>query len=890
MLIAILLVVPIAYISIPLMPVPLPDTSYETAFFDFENVRDEYNDHIPVVVKFESSINPDRISEVTQLGLSFFLGNPTYSRVGDYYLLEGSAASLNALQERYNLEFIELQTNADYLQSTRDVSIPEINASLVWDTLDELGRAVTGTGILIADLDSGVDWTHPDFWFANGSEYSWIDQVSDSVPTNGSDYIDLDGSMTGAADEVLYFLDLGHDASFNATIDWLWVDNTTQDGIPNIGEPFFVVNDTNGDDVLNPGEKLVMLNIPKTKYIVEKNGVGMGQLQTWERNVNLTSSTHEDDDGHGTSVAGILLGGQIGYRRYVGVAPDAELMMIKVLGPSNERLTIEQGLSYAYSHGADVILIEIGSWTYEHLDGSSAAEALIDTIVADGIPVIAPSGNLGGKEKHALLTASADTPTYVNFSIPQVSGPPPEGEYISYDIEEVYITVLSVNTTDFSVCNFEMVMNMGGTLVSVPMNPGMDRWNWVMEPIIFGGGFSVGVESLIETSSRGTKMLAIRLTGTLPTTIGPSWHALNITTPQETVFHCYISDDQSSWTGGCIWKTHVSDDYEITWPSTSDSAISVASYRTRTLLYDPWNGPDTLHDISGFSSRGPRIDEVQKQGVAAPGGFDIVSAYSNASQWYSTYNAGGIMPYNEGFGSYSLFSGTSAAGPHVAGCAALMVQVNSTCGVNVKDIIQNTALSDSFTSATPNSIWGFGKLDVYGAVEQVNPVQETNGPTIGIPVTTPSIPHNESDVVVDVTITDPSGVDTVILEYFNGTQWNNITMVGSGSSYSATIPLLPNGTVVTYRIYANDSLGNMSVSPDYHYTVQEATASTTTSTSTTTETTGTTGTSSTTPTSSISPTSPTNVGEPDYVVLAILLGSVVAFTVIGCIISRRREQ
>ncbi|MDF1538490.1 MAG: S8 family serine peptidase [Candidatus Thorarchaeota archaeon] len=884
MLFAILLVSPILFVSFPSVTTSGSIPIVERDSIDFSSLKNEFKDDIPLVVRFDTQPSPSVLQDIRDLDIRFSLGSPDISKVGSYYLLRGSSNAFMELQERVLLEFIGVQTDAEYAQSTRDVSIPEINASKVWDTLDDLGRSVTGNGVLIADLDSGVDWTHPDLWYANGSEYDWIDFIVDSAPTNGSDYIDLDGSTTGTADETLYYLDLGGDSSFNTTIDWIWVDNVTQDGVPNIGEPFFVVNDTNVDDSLNPGEKLLMLNMPKTRYIVERDGVGVGQIQAWERNVNLTSSTHEDDDGHGSSVSGILVGGQIGYRRYVGVAPDAELMMIKVLGPSNERLTIEEGLAWAYNHGADVILIEIGSWTYEYLDGSSTAELLIETIVADGIPVIAPSGNLGGKDKHALFTAPVDTPSYVNFSIPQVGGPPTEGEYIDYDIEEVYITVLSINTTDFSTCEFSLVMNMAGTLVYIPLHPAVGMWTWFIEPIINVGGFTVRAESFIDTSSRGTSMLAIRLTGTLPTTIGPSWHALNISAPQETVFHSYISDDQSSWTGGCIWKTDVSDNYEITWPSTADSAISVASYRTRQLLYDPWNGVDTLDDIAGFSSRGPRIDEVAKQGVAAPGGFDIISTYSNASTWYSTYNAGGLLPFGKGFGSYSLFSGTSASGPHVAGCAALMIQVNASCGSDAGNVIMSTALSDSFTSITPNNEWGHGKLDVYGAVQQVNPIQELNGPNIGTPVTTPSIPDNSSDVIVTVTVDDPSGVDTVILKYYNGTHWNNLTMLGTGPSYSATIPMLPNGTIVTYRIYANDTLGNSSVSPDYQYTVQESGTSTT-STSTTT-----TNTSTTNTTSSTTPTSTTDVLEPDYLVLSLLLGSIAAFTIVGCIVSRRREQ
>ncbi len=850
---------------------------------DFDVLANTFGDTIPIVASFDNMQESTIEFLISKFGLEFSLGSAQSSRVGSFYLIQGSAAALDDLAQFSDVDIIGPQTLASHTYAARDVSMPEINATLVWQTLDDLGRNVTGEGILIADLDSGVDWTHPDLWYANGSSYNWIDQNTDTFVTNGTDYIDLDDSGTGVPSEALYYIDLDGSGTFNSTTEWIWVDNGTQNGVPNIGEPFFVVNDTNNDDALNVGESLIMLNKPKTRYIVEKIA---SNLQVWDRNTNLTSSTHEDTDGHGTAVSGILLGGQVGYRKYVGAAPNAELMMIKVLGPSASTLTIEEGLTYAYNQGAEVILIEIGSWTYEFLDGSSAAEVLIDSIVASGIPVIAPSGNLGGKDKHALFTAAIDTPYTVDFSIPPVGGPPTEGEYIDFDIEEVYITVLSVNTTDFAACNFSVIMNMGGPLVTIYLHPGTGMWNWVFEPIVFGGGFSVRADSFIESSSRSTSMLAIRLTGTLPITTTPPWHSINVTAPQETVFHAYISDDQSSWTGGCIWKTDVSDDYEITWPSTSDSALSVASYRTRDILQSSWGPSDTLHDLAGFSSRGPRIDGTLKQGVAAPGGYDVISIYSNASLWADWYNAFGAYPFNESFGSYQFFSGTSASGPHVAGTAALMLQTNSSCGSEVANIIKLSAVSDSFTGNVPNPNWGWGKLDAYAAVQQVTPVPDTSPPTIGIPFTTPATPVNSTPTTIEVSVSDFSGVDTVILGYFNGSTWVNISMSLVGSYYSAEIPLLPTGTNVIYRIYANDSLGNNATSPDYSFTIQSSTATTTTSTTATTTTTTTTNT-----TGSSTDSTPTGgEGEPDYLTLALMLGIVLAVLILGCIASRRRER
>jgi subtilisin family serine protease len=74
------------------------------------------------------------------------------------------------------------------------------------------------------------------------------------------------------------------------------------------------------------------------------------------------------------------------------------------------------------------------------------------------------------------------------------------------------------------------------------------------------------------------------------------------------------------------------------------------------------------------------------------------------------------------------FNGTSAAAPHVAGVAALVLSVNpSLTGQQVRDIIESTAqkvrpdlYTYSTTSGHPNGTWnnemGYGLVDAYAAV------------------------------------------------------------------------------------------------------------------------------------------------------------------------------
>ncbi|MHA3963623.1 MAG: S8 family serine peptidase [Candidatus Thorarchaeota archaeon SMTZ1-45] len=870
-----LIVLCILLSSVPVLLYLVPNdevqiSTVETVGIDFEVLAEVYGEQIPVVARFDQGMPTTLRKIISSLHIEFCLGSASKSHIGPYYLLKGASRNLQALANMGIVSEIAPQTHAQFLETPRDVSIPEINADNVWMMLDDLSRNVTGQDILIADLDSGVDWRHPDLWFADGGQYSWFDQVSNGQLDNGTDGIDISPDGIIMPDEALYFLDLDNNGVFNVRREWVWLDNITQNAFPDIGEPFFVVNDTSGDGLLDLGEPLVMLGTPKTKYIFEKDGNPSPSVQMWARGVNLTSSTHTDDSqfggGHGTAVAGILLGGQIGYRDYIGVAPDAELMMIRVIGDQFTWLSIEEGLAIANSTGADVILTEIGSWTYEYLDGSSLVEQMIDLLVAAGIPVISPSGNLGGKDKHAMINTAPDVPHLIDFSVPVA-----DGLLVPEDIAEVYITVLTIDPTDFISSNFSLWIN--GT--TIYLHPGVGEGMWFKESGIISG---INIESYTSISARGTKMLAVWLYGSLPTTPPAPFYRLNISTPDSAIVHAYISDDQSGWTGGCVWINDIVDSHHITWPSTADRTISVASYRTRNLV-----GGGTIGDRADFSSRGPRIDGLNKQNVAAPGGYDIISDYANGSAWDTWYNGYGSLPFQKQFGSYRLFSGTSASGPHVAGAVALLLQNNSTMGDQMQVIIESTARSDGFTGIVPNADWGGGKLDVESALLSLMPGPDIEGPVIGSHDRTPFTPNSTQSVLLNVTVTDVSGVDTVILSYYNGTWYNN-TMTLIGSFYIGTIPAHPNGTPISYRFYANDTIGNWSVSSMFGYTVTDPPPTTTTTTGPTTTS------ATTTPTTGGPTTTSPPPEEPDYLRLALILSIILALIILAAVCSRRRSR
>ncbi|MFW9800223.1 MAG: hypothetical protein ACFFD9_07300, partial [Candidatus Thorarchaeota archaeon] len=140
---------------------------------NFHELATTHGNGIPVVVEFSKAITLEDVIYFQSLGVRFSFDTPESSRFGSYYLLRGSADGLDYLRDEGYFLSLSIQTTGDQLQPMRDVSIPEIGADDVWKMVDGLGQNLTGEGLLIADLDSGVDWRHPDLWFADGGEYDW---------------------------------------------------------------------------------------------------------------------------------------------------------------------------------------------------------------------------------------------------------------------------------------------------------------------------------------------------------------------------------------------------------------------------------------------------------------------------------------------------------------------------------------------------------------------------------------------------------------------------------------------------------------------------------------------------------------------------------------------
>jgi minor extracellular serine protease Vpr len=121
------------------------------------------------------------------------------------------------------------------------------------------------------------------------------------------------------------------------------------------------------------------------------------------------------------------------------------------------------------------------------------------------------------------------------------------------------------------------------------------------------------------------------------------------------------------------------------------------------------------------SSVGPTMDGRLGIDLVAPGEI-AASAYGEDS-YYSSFSFN-VLQNSQG--NYGIQTAVSAAAPLVTGVIALMLEADpELTPQEIKTILQETAREDSFTGSTPNTQWGYGKLDALAAIEEVVPMVDT---------------------------------------------------------------------------------------------------------------------------------------------------------------------
>lgn len=124
---------------------------------------------------------------------------------------------------------------------------------------------------------------------------------------------------------------------------------------------------------------------------------------------------------------------------------------------------------------------------------------------------------------------------------------------------------------------------------------------------------------------------------------------------------------------------------------------------------------EEVGSIADFSSAGFRRDGVVKPEIVGPGCFMLSTLAAGSDMEKEAVRVSNLLLVSTK--KHVAWQGTSASSPYTAGVIALMLQANpKLTNSQIKAILVRTAAKDRFTGAVPNERWGYGKLDPVAAV------------------------------------------------------------------------------------------------------------------------------------------------------------------------------
>jgi subtilisin family serine protease len=493
------------------------------------------------------------------------------------------------------------------------------------------GIQYTGTGVILLDIDTGIDWSHLDF----------RDPV---VPTKSRILYIWDQTLTAAGSE-----------------------KTPQ-----------------GRDATN--------------YSGLNYGVEYGQSDI---NSELGGSPpnfvrEHDTNGHGSHTAGSAAGNGASMTniKYAGIAPQADIVIVKAGNGSFPNTNIIDGLTYAAKISAQfgkpvVVNMSLGGQEDPH-DGTSDLDKAVDQFASggNGRAVVIAAGNDGGNKIHFTSTINASATSNITFSIPTyTANAGASNDYCDLDIWSS--TNGSINATATSPNSFTATQNTDSQGTTTTNDGAIYIYNFNSTSNnnreVF---FEVYDAIAANPPARGTWTLSLTNTSASPIT-----------------YHGWIvSSVGASVTGG-------NSQYTVASPGTATDAITIGAFVTRWRWKSidggsyRYTGTETSDNIASFSSIGPRRDGVQKPDVAAPGQAVISVKSSSISVASSNITPDGL---------HMVDQGTSMATPIAAGSAALLLQQSPSLTYSqVKSYITANADADSYVGTAPNYTWGYGKLDVF---------------------------------------------------------------------------------------------------------------------------------------------------------------------------------
>jgi subtilisin family serine protease len=540
------------------------------------------------------------------------------------------------------------------------------------------------------------------------------------------------------------------------------------------------------------------------------SGFGYGSEFTKSQIDNTPGSVRQQDtDGHGTAVAGVLIGNgsmtgcsQPAYR-YVGIAPLANFIEVKT---DFSDAGIIDGVNYIFTKAAAlgkdaVVNLSLGSQFGPH-DGSDTFPAAISALTGPGRIVVASAGNDQEDKVHGKLTTTSTVVGTDRFTFQVPSYTANAGTFNDYvlitgwyDPAASYtIRVKGPNAADTLSCGFGQSRDRSfaapGGKVFIANQHGLFGYGGTSK----GRQFEVEIYDSVSTNRPRIGTWEIDVVSNGAGNIGKR-------------VDMWVYAAQVGATGALVPVVVGLDNTTMVGsPADGDSVFAVAAHATKASWASCLQGgtcaytvPPTLNAIASFSCVGPRRDGVLKPEISAPG-FGVATTHSNQAGAIGT--CGDVDD-----GVHEVEAGTSFSAPHVAAAASLFLSAYpGSSPSRVKQAFQAHARTDAFTGAVPNPTWGYGKLDIYSTFDHQGPTVALTAPAGGETWNEGSI-HN-----VTWNASDFSGVASVDLAL--STDGGGIygtpiaTAIPNTGSYAWTVPAGAT-TTARVRVTAKDTWGNL---------------------------------------------------------------------------------
>lgn len=627
--------------------------------------------HLDIILKYKNDLSP-----LIDLGLKV---NATFGNI-----ITGSIALDDVETLFAHPNVIKIESSREMFKEL-DNSIINVRANtvrtLTADKLNWTSDSITGRGVVVGIIDSGIDIEHGCFRKMDDSKETRILYLWDQslTPQNGeTSPVNLPADLT---------------LNYGVEYDKDWIDE------------YLESNPTNPD-------------APPARQ-VRHNPI--------------------EEDNHGSHVSGIAVGNGSQSNpnvccedafQYVGVAPEADIIFVKnsELLPSTNlgySTRLLEAIKYIHHRAQQlskpcVINISLGDNNGPH-DGTSLTELAIDNLLttASRLVVVKSAGNEG----------NSTSDTLSNEADRHASGSINGGETIQLKVKvrannirvrEVFIWYPGAHSLKCSI-------TPNGEAQSSTVSPGdaILSFNTV-------NNSNVSINSKTNDPDNGDKEIYVALNnpsgGHLPS--GDWIIHLENTGASAVDFHAWI---QRGDYGPKFLPPYVNDSCTISIPGTAEKIISVGNYITKG---------QNIGDLSRSSSRGPvrprtspaRTSPIVKPEIAAPG--TTIKSVSLDTRTGCIQELC-VCCHDQ----YIEMQGTSMSSPHVAGTVALMYQVKSDLTLDqIRTILTTPANLQSDptrTGAVPNPNWGFGKIDVRKILEAVATLAGTTLPTLAAPIVTP---------------------------------------------------------------------------------------------------------------------------------------------------------